>query len=115
MTREQFQSKGLHKLMQKTILELDLIGYSDKARELEEHLSAELVMQFNDQIQEFVDTGLKAAGLTRADVIVQTTGDGAIVVLDEAEQAHIFAEAVNEACERHNSAKSVESDRKSVV
>ena len=56
--------------MQKTILELDLIGYSDKARVLQEHLGVELVMQFDDQIQEFVDMGLKAAGLKREDVIL---------------------------------------------
>ena len=98
--------------MQKTILELDLIGYSDKARELEEQLNVSLVMQFNDQIQEFVDTGLEAAGLTREYVIVQSTGDGAIVVLDEAEQAHNFAEAVNDACKQHNSDKSVESAKR---
>jgi len=46
--------------MQKTILELDLIGDSDKARELEEQLGVSLVMQFNDQIQEFVDTGAQS-------------------------------------------------------
>ena len=40
--------------MQKTILELDLIGYSDKARELDEQLGADLVMRFNDQIRQFV-------------------------------------------------------------
>ena len=98
--------------MIKTVVELDLIGYSDQARELEEQLGAEVVMQFNDQIQEFVDTGLEAANLTREDVKVRSTGDRAIVVLDEAEQAHIFAEAVNAACEEHNSARSIESAKR---
>ena len=98
--------------MHKTILELDLIGYSDKARELEEQLGAGVVMRFHDQIQRFVDTGLKAAGLRREEVIVQPTGDGAIVVLEDAEQAHIFAEAVHDACERHNSDKSGESAKR---
>jgi len=98
--------------MKKTILELDLVGYSDKARELQEHLGVDLVMRFNDQIQEFVDQGLSAAGLHRDKVIVQSTGDGAIVVLDEAEQSHVFAEAINTACRERNAAKSVPSARR---
>ena len=98
--------------MKKTILELDLIGYSDKARELEEHGGGKLVMGFNDQIRQFVDQGLTAAGVIPSDVIVQSTGDGAVVVLDEAEQAHEFAEADNGACRQHNKGKALESTKR---
>ena len=98
--------------MAKTVVELDLIGYSDTARELEEHLGADLVMRFNDQIQGFVDLGLKAAGLSRQYTFVKTTGDGAIAVLDEPAQAHSFAEALNAACREHNGKKSVESAKR---
>lgn len=66
--------------MKKTVIELDLKGYSDIARELEEHFSAEVVMQFNEQIQTFVDAGLKATETRREEAVMATTGDGAILV-----------------------------------
>ncbi len=96
----------------KTVLELDLVGYSDKARELEEHLGVELVMRFNDQIKEFISNGLTSAGVAEQDAIVQSTGDGAIVVLDTPEQAHRLAEAVNTAVTKHNLTRTVESARR---
>ncbi|MCU0753804.1 MAG: hypothetical protein MUE46_01610 [Xanthomonadales bacterium] len=96
----------------KTVLELDLVGYSDKARELEEHLGVDLVMRFNDQIKGFISQGLAATGLNEADTIVQSTGDGAIVILDTAEQAHRFAEAVNKATLEYNQRKTLESARR---
>ena len=55
--------------MKKTVIELDLKGYSDIARELEEHLSAEVVMQFNEQIQTFVDAGLQATESRREETV----------------------------------------------
>ncbi|MEQ1511863.1 MAG: SEFIR domain-containing protein [Lysobacteraceae bacterium] len=96
----------------KTVLELDLVGYSDKARELEEHLGVELVMRFNDQIKEFISNGLTSAGVAEQDAIVQSTGDGAIVVLDTPEQAHRLAEAVNTAVTKHNLTRTAESARR---
>lgn len=96
----------------KTVLELDLVGYSDKARELEEHLGVELVMRFNDQIKGFISQGLAATGVNETDTIVQSTGDGAIVILDTAEQAHHFAEAVNRATLEYNERKTLESARR---
>lgn len=96
----------------KTVLELDLVGYSDKARELEEHLGVELVMRFNDQIKEFISNGLTSAGVAIQDAIVQSTGDGAIVVLDTPEQAHRLAEAVNTAVTKHNLTRTGESARR---
>ena len=38
----------------KTVVELDLAGYNDAARTLEEHLGVAVVPQLNDQIQKFV-------------------------------------------------------------
>jgi class 3 adenylate cyclase len=93
--------------MKKTVVELDLKGYSDIARELEEHLSAEMVGKFNDQIQSFVDVGLKAVNAHRAEVVCATTGDGAIVVFDNADQGHAFSQAVHEATRKHNAEKTV--------
>ena len=44
----------------KTVVELDLVGYSDISRNLEENLGAKVVADFNKHIQGFVDAGLKA-------------------------------------------------------
>lgn len=91
----------------KTVVELDLQGYSDIARELEEHFSAEIVAKFNDQIQSFVDAGLRAVRLPREQAVMATTGDGAILVFDRAEHAHYFAEAVHAATKEHNATKTI--------
>ncbi|MGH8645652.1 MAG: adenylate/guanylate cyclase domain-containing protein [Gammaproteobacteria bacterium] len=98
--------------MEKTVVELDLKGYSDIARELEEHFSAEIVMQFNEQIQAFVDAGLKATRSRREDTVVATTGDGAIVVFDAPATGHRFGEVVHEACQAHNHGKSAPAARR---
>jgi len=98
--------------MQKTVVELDLKGYSDIARELEEHFSAEVVMCFNDQIQGFVDAGLKAVGAPHEQSVMATTGDGAILIFDQPETAHRFAEAVHHGCRVHNDGKSIASARR---
>ena len=100
------------KNMHKTVVELDLKGYSDIARELEEHVSAEIVLQFNDQIQGFVDSGLSVAGMRRAESVMATTGDGAILVFDSPEIAHRFAAAVHEACRLHNYERTVTSAKR---
>jgi len=91
----------------KTVVELDLKGYSDIARELEEHFSAEIVAKFNDQIQSFVDMGLRAVSIPREQAVMATTGDGAILVFDRAEYAHRFAEAMHAATKEHNVTKTV--------
>lgn len=98
--------------MKQTIIEIDLIGYSDKALELEEHLGVDLIIQFNDQIQKFVDEGLKTAGLSRDEINLRSTGDGAIVVVKDALSAHRFAEAVHKACDIYNSSRMTESAKR---
>jgi class 3 adenylate cyclase len=100
------------KTMKKTVVELDLKGYSDIARELEEHFSAEVVMQFNEQIQRFVDAGLKATETRREETVMATTGDGAILVFDDPATAYRFAEVVHEAYQIHNHGKSVSAARR---
>jgi class 3 adenylate cyclase len=87
----------------KTVVELDLVGYSTLAADLEAGLdSADPVAQLNQQIQGFIDQGLAAVGAAREDRVMATTGDGAILVFDEPEAAHQFAEAVFAATNEHN-------------
>jgi class 3 adenylate cyclase len=97
----------------KTVLELDLVGYSDIARVYQQGHGSSWVADLNRQIQDFVDGGLRAVGANRAATVVKTTGDGAILVFDEAGQAHEFAQAVHQATRHHNADKTEASARRS--
>ncbi|HKU73983.1 MAG TPA: hypothetical protein VJR02_08700 [Pyrinomonadaceae bacterium] len=89
------------KTVTKTIVELDLVGYSSISRNVEESLDVRTVAQVNQQIHGFIDLGLKAANSSQ-DNVMSLTGDGAILAFDSAEQAHTFAEAINRATQEHN-------------
>lgn len=90
------------KTVTKTIVELDLVGYSSISRNVEESLDVRTVAQVNQQIHGFIDLGLKAANSSQDDNVMTLTGDGAILAFDSAEQAHTFAEAINRATQEHN-------------
>jgi class 3 adenylate cyclase len=90
------------KTVTKTIVELDLVGYSSIARNVEESLDVRTVAQVNQQIHGFIDLGLNAANSSQDDAVMTLTGDGAILAFDSAEQAHTFAEAINRATQEHN-------------
>ncbi len=94
--------------MTKTVLELDLVGYSTIADMLEQGLGVETSPRLNRQIQAFVDQGLQSVKLTRDATVMQTTGDGAILVFDKPSLAHAFAEAVHQATRTHNATKSAD-------
>jgi adenylate cyclase len=96
----------------KTILEMDLVAYSDVARLLEENLNVEVVKIFQDQIQRFVDYGLSAVRLHRDDVVIDTAGDNAILMFDDVETMHKFAQAVQTQTLAHNSSRSLESAKR---
>jgi TolB-like protein/class 3 adenylate cyclase/cytochrome c-type biogenesis protein CcmH/NrfG len=96
----------------KTILELDLVAYSDVARMLEENLNLEAVKTFEDQIQEFIDHGLAAVGARRDAVVLRTEGDNAVLMFDDAGLMHRFAQAVQSRTLAHNLGKSVESAKR---
>lgn len=96
----------------RTVLELDLVAYSDVARALEENLNIQAVKIFQDQIQSFVDAGLNDLNLKRDDVVLGTAGDNAILIFDDAVLMHNFAKAVQEATEKHNRKRSVESAKR---
>jgi len=89
-------------IMKKTVVELDLVGYSTIGDNFEQGLDVHSVAQLNHQIQSFVEAGLKAVSGSRHDNVMTTTGDGAILVFDSAKDAHQFAQAVHEATLEHN-------------
>jgi len=92
----------------RTVLEIDLVSYSDIARVLEENLNVEAVKAFEDQIQAFVDHGLNALGLQRDAIVLGTAGDNAILIFDDAATMHQFAQVVQQETLEHNRSKSVE-------
>jgi adenylate cyclase len=111
-TRTPEMNESAHSLT-KTILEMDLVAYSDVARLLEENLNVEAVKIFQDQIQQFVDYGLSVVGLRRDEVVIDTAGgDNAILMFDDSETTHKFAQAVQTQTLVHNSAKSIESAKR---
>lgn len=88
--------------MKKTVVELDLVGYSTICDNIEQGLDVNSVPQLNQQIQSFVDAGLNVTKTLRNESVMHTTGDGAILVFDSAADAHRFAQAVHEATREHN-------------
>jgi class 3 adenylate cyclase len=93
-------------IARRTIVELDLVGYSDIARHLDEHLGANAVMQLNRQIQGFVNEALQTVATSQNDAVNSRAGDNAIVVFERVADAHRFAEAFHRITEQYNSAKS---------
>lgn len=89
----------------KTIVELDLVGYSSISSVLEEGIDEKNVAQLNEQIQSFIDRALVAVGAEREKTVMQTTGDGAILVFERPSDAHRFAVAVHKATRQHNQEK----------
>lgn len=96
----------------RTILELDLAAYSDVARALEENLNVSAVKAFEDQIQSFVNIGLQAVALDRADVLFGTAGDNAVLIFDRPDVMHEFAQAVHNATVTHNQSRTVEAAKR---
>ncbi|MBF0227711.1 MAG: adenylate/guanylate cyclase domain-containing protein [Desulfobacterales bacterium] len=92
----------------KTVLELDLVSYGEISIFLEENLSVEAVEKFENQIQQFVDSGLDHVGLKRHDVVVGTAGDNAILLFNDVVTMHRFSKKVHQETLIHNQNRSVE-------
>lgn len=81
---------------QKFVLQIDLVGYSDTARLLEQLLGAVGVQLFQQRFQVLVNQSLQAIGLTRQQVFLQSAGDNAILAFDRAQDAHRFAQVAHQ-------------------
>jgi class 3 adenylate cyclase len=93
----------------KTVVELDLVGYSDTLRIIEENLGVKVAAKVNAQIQGFVDAALEEIGAEREQVVLTTTGDGAILAFEKPDDAHNFALKVHDATEAHNAGRTLPS------
>jgi class 3 adenylate cyclase len=88
--------------MNKTVVAVDLHRYNDAVVTIEAHIGAEAVPQLNQQIQQLINFALEKATLTRKDSVLKETGDGAILTFEPGTHAHIFSEALHNACRQHN-------------
>src|SRR5260221_7045943 len=99
--------------MRKTVVVLDLVGYSSEARRLQQGLnSASAVQQLNEQIQGFVDSALANVGRPRKGTVISTTGDGAILGFDSIVDAHQFTDALYRVTAKHNHHITVETAKR---
>ncbi len=86
----------------KTVVELDLVGYGDTSRIVQENAGVDAVADLNKHIQGFIDTALTTIGAKREEVVLATTGDGAILAFENPNDAHSFAVEVHLATQKHN-------------
>jgi len=93
---------GNAETIQKTVVSVDLVGYTRIAGLLQDNIDPSAVAELNSQIQEFIDEALKAAGTSRDQAVMTTTGDGAILLFDSAVAADVFSEALHRASEDWN-------------
>jgi TolB-like protein/class 3 adenylate cyclase/Tfp pilus assembly protein PilF len=88
--------------MKSTAVLVDLVGYSDMSRLLEDSLGVQATLSLNQQVQRLIGDALSESGGTAADNVVMTTGDGALLTFSGPDQALDFATALNKCAARHN-------------
>jgi TolB-like protein/class 3 adenylate cyclase/Tfp pilus assembly protein PilF len=88
--------------MKSTAVLVDLVGYSDMSRLLEDSLGVQATLSLNQQVQRLIGDALSEAGGTAGDNVVMTTGDGALLTFAEPDRALNFAERLHRCAARHN-------------
>jgi class 3 adenylate cyclase len=88
-------------IQRRTVVNVDLVGYSTILRGLEQSLGQKAAMQLNDQIQGFILQALNRTGLD-AESILALTGDGAIIGFLRTVDAQNFIRHLHAACKHHN-------------
>lgn len=86
----------------RTVVLVDLAGYSDLQRLFEESLGVSAARAFDAEIQRFIGAALTGAGGNVPDNVVMTTGDGAILSFKAADTALDFAARLHEGVGAHN-------------
>jgi class 3 adenylate cyclase len=84
-------SSGRTPMKMHTVVELDMVAYSEIARTLDQAIGPDVVARLNDEIQIFVHRALETISLTPQNTVAATTGDGAILVFEDPVLAHRFA------------------------
>jgi class 3 adenylate cyclase len=89
-------------IQRKTVVSVDLVGYNIIAESAEEGLGVDVVKTLNEQIQQFINSGLEALKLPRHDHFITDTGDGGILIFDSSDDAFLFATHIIKQTEEHN-------------
>ena len=97
-------------LSEKTVVAVDLIGYSSIVRSLEPGASPQAFADLEKEILSFVRRAAALQAAQEYDLI--TTGDGAILVFAVAEGAHRFGKSLQEAGSAHSVAAPVASSQR---
>lgn len=77
------------------VLGVEVVNYTEIVLSLEDTLGVYAVAKMHERIRSFIDEGLEKLGFTREESVKLTTGDGAILVFDNADTAHDFAHSVH--------------------
>jgi TolB-like protein/Tfp pilus assembly protein PilF len=88
--------------MKSTAVLVDLVGYSDMSRLLEDSLGVQATLSLNQQVQRLIGDALSECGGAAADNVVMTTGDGALLTFTTPDQALDFAVRLHRCAGRHN-------------
>jgi TolB-like protein/class 3 adenylate cyclase/Tfp pilus assembly protein PilF len=88
--------------MKSTAVLVDLVGYSDMSRLLEDSLGVQATLSLNQQVQRLIGDALAEAGGAAAENVVMTTGDGALLTFADVDQALQFAVSLHRYAARHN-------------
>lgn len=89
----------------KVVVELDMARYSDIAKDLQNRESPQAVRELARQVRDFVTRSIRSVGAAVAKTYWKSTGDGAILVYDNPDQASRFAETLHKTAEAYNRGK----------
>lgn len=91
-------------LGKRTLIKLDVVGYADIVKILEEKTNAKVTSLLNNKIQSFVTKALDIIDCGTG-LILKKEGDSALVCFQEACKAHDFARTVHEITTKDNIGK----------
>jgi len=91
--------------VKKTVVHVDLVGYSTICDNLEQSLDVSSVAQLNEQIRSFIRVGINAVEAQWDQTVMATAGDSATLVFDSPQDAHRFAQAVHDETRAHNASR----------
>jgi tetratricopeptide (TPR) repeat protein/class 3 adenylate cyclase len=89
-------------MMSGSVAVVDMVGYSDVAKLLEQNISAGSVAELNRQIQGLIHEALANSPVTTDYCFVARTGDGAILFFNQTDEAHFFARSLHLQSMQHN-------------
>jgi formylglycine-generating enzyme required for sulfatase activity/class 3 adenylate cyclase len=88
----------------RTLVKLDVVGYADIVKIIEEKNNAKVTSLLNNKIQGFVARALDVIGCDTR-LILKTEGDSALVCFQDPCQAHKFAVTIHEITKKENVGK----------